>query len=65
MAYTALIGVAGAELLPERPSLAVTYLQLFSRGNDILQSIIQIMSIILTEEGIIVIIEGLLSFLTK
>ena len=65
MAYTAPIGVAGAELPPERPSLAATHPQLFSRGNDILQSIMQIMSITLTEEGITAIVEGLPGFLDK
>ena len=59
------IGVAGAEPPPERPSLAATYLQLFSRGNNILQSIIQIISITPTEEGITAIVEGLPGFLDK
>jgi hypothetical protein len=38
---------------------------LFRQGNDILQSIIQIISITPTEEGITVIIEGLPGFLDK
>jgi hypothetical protein len=58
-------GIAGTEPPPERPSLAATYLQLFRQGNDILQSIMQIMSIVLTEEGITVIVEGLPGFLDK
>ena len=65
MAYTAPIGVAGAEPPPERPSLAATHPQLFRQGNDILQSIMQIMSITLTEEGITAIVEGLPGFLDK
>ena len=65
MAYTTPTGVAGAELPPERPSLAATHPQLFSRGNDILQSIMQIMSITPTEEGISAIVEGLPGFLDK
>jgi hypothetical protein len=65
MAYTAPTGVAGAEPPPERPSLAATHPQLFSRGNDILQSIMQIMSITPTEEGISAIVEGLPGFLDK
>ena len=65
MAYTAPTGVAGAEPPPERPSLAATHPQLFSRGNDILQSIMQIMSITPTEEGIGAIVEGLPGFLDK
>jgi hypothetical protein len=63
--YTTPISVTSTELPLERLSLATTYPQLFSRGNNILQSIIQIMSIILTEEGITVIIEGLPRFLDK
>jgi hypothetical protein len=59
------ISVTSVELPLERPSLATTYLQLFSQGNNILQSIIQIISIILIEEGITMIIEGLLRFLDK
>jgi hypothetical protein len=58
-------GIASTEPPPERPSLAVTHLQLFRQGNDILQSIIQIMSITLTEEGITAIVEGLPGFLDK
>jgi hypothetical protein len=58
-------GIAGAEPLLERLSLATTYLQLFRQGNDILQSIIQIISITPTEEGITVIVEGLPGFLDK
>jgi hypothetical protein len=65
MAYVAPTGVAGAEPPPERPSLAATHPQLFSRGNDILQSIMQIMSITPTEEGISAIVEGLPGFLDK
>jgi hypothetical protein len=63
MAYTAPAGVAGAEPPPERPSLAATHPQLFPQGNDILQSIMQIMSITPTEEGISAIVEGLSRFL--
>ena len=59
------IGVASVEPLLERLSLATTHLQLFSQGNNILQSIIQIMSITLIEEGISVIVEGLPRFLDK
>ena len=65
MASAMPISVASAEPPPERPSLAATHPQLFSRGNNILQSIMQIMSITLTEEGITVIIEGLPGFLDK
>ena len=65
MAYVAPIGVAGAEPPPERPSLAATHPQLFRQGNDILQSIMQIMSITPTEEGITAIVEGLPGFLDK
>ena len=57
--------IASAEPPPERPSLATTHLQLFRQGNDILQSIMQIMLITLTEEGITVIVEGLPGFLDK
>jgi hypothetical protein len=65
MAYITPTGVAGVEPPLERPSLAATHLQLFSRGNNILQSIMQIMSITLTEEGISAIVEGLPGFLDK
>jgi hypothetical protein len=65
MAYTTLAGVTSVEPPPERLSLAVTHPQLFRQGNNILQSIIQIMSITLTEEGITAIVEGLLGFLDK
>jgi hypothetical protein len=58
-------GITGVEPPLERPSLAVTHLQLFCQGNDILQSIIQIILIVPTEEGITVIIEGLPGFLDK
>ena len=62
---TILTSITSIEPPLERPSLAVTHLQLFSRGNNILQSIIQIMSIIPTEEGITTIVEGLPGFLDK
>ena len=62
MAYTTPVGVTGAEPPPERPSLAATHPQLFRQGNDILQSIMQIMSITPTEEGITAIVEGLPRF---
>jgi hypothetical protein len=65
MAYVMPTGVASAELPLERLSLAATYPQLFSRGNNILQSIMQIMSITPTEEGISAIVEGLPRFLDK
>jgi len=65
MAYTAPASVTSAEPLPERPSLAATHPQLFRQGNDILQSIMQIMSIIPTEEGIGAIMDRLPGFLDK
>jgi hypothetical protein len=65
MAYTVPAGVTSAEPPPERPSLAATHPQLFRQGNDILQLIMQIMSIIPTEEGIGAIVDGLPGFLDK
>ena len=65
MAYTVPAGVTGPKPPPERPSLAATHPQLFRQGNDILQSIMQIMSITPTEEGIGAIVDGLPGFLDK
>jgi hypothetical protein len=65
MAYTLPAGVAGPELPLERLSLAATYPQLFRQGNNNLQSIMQIMSITLTEEGIGAIVDSLPGSLDK
>src|SRR5260370_2124173 len=65
MAYVAPTGVAGAELPPERPSLAATHLQVVSRGNNILQSIMQIMSITPTGEVFGGLVQGLAGFRGK
>jgi hypothetical protein len=59
---------AGPEPPPERPTLAATHPQLFSQGQAILailQSILQITSIPIDEDGISALMDGLPGFLDK